>query len=152
MSNSGKLVPTYLLARMNETPETFFKKYIYTQSHDKAIQAVAQGIVDGAAVDSLIWEYANRTNPRFTSKTRIIQKSPPYGIPPFVVRPGLDPAIKKRLRTIFLNAHKDEQGREILKGMMVDKFVVIDDSAYNSIREMNTWIKTQKAAEKTKGK
>jgi len=34
--------------------------------------------------------------------------------------------------------------------MMVDKFVVIDDSAYNSIREMKTWIKTQKAAEKTK--
>ncbi len=149
MSNSGKLVPTYLLARMNETPETFFKKYIYTQSHDKAIQAVAQGIVDGAAVDSLIWEYANRTNPRFTSKTKIIKKSPPYGIPPFVVRPGLDAATKKRLKTVFLNAHKDEHGREILKGMMIDKFVVIDDSAYNSIREMKTWIKTQKAAGKT---
>jgi phosphonate transport system substrate-binding protein len=150
LSNSGKLVPTYLLARMNETPETFFKKFIYTQSHDKAIQAVAQGLVDGAAVDSLIWEYLNRTDPRFTSKTRIIKKSPPYGIPPFVVRPGLDPATKKSLKAIFLNAHKDEQGRKILKGMMVDKFVVIDDSAYNSIREMTAWIKAQKASKKTK--
>ena len=150
LSNSGKLVPTYLLARMNETPETFFKKFIYTQSHDKAIQAVAQGIVDGAAVDSLIWEYLNRTDPQFTSKTRIIKKSPPYGIPPFVVRPGLDPATKKSLKAIFLNAHKDEQGRKILKGMMVDKFVVIDDSAYDSIREMSAWIRAQKTAEKTK--
>ena len=150
MSNTGKLVPTYLLARMNETPETFFKKYIYTQSHDKAIQAVAQGIVDGAAVDSLIWEYAKRTNPKFTSQTKLIKRSPPYGIPPVVVRPGLDPRMKKRLKEIFLNAHKDEQGREILKGMMVDKFVAIDDSAYNSIREMKAWIKTQKTAEKQK--
>ncbi len=150
MSNSGKLVPTYLLARMNETPETFFKKFIYTQSHDKAIQAVAQGLVDGAAVDSLIWEYGNRTNPRFTSKTRIIKKSPPYGIPPFVVRPGLDPATIKGLKAVFLNAHKDEQGREILKGMMVDKFVVLDDTAYDSIREMTAWIKAQKTAGITK--
>ena len=29
-------------------------------------------------------------------------------------------------------------------------FVVIDDSAYNSIREMKAWIKTQKTAEKQK--
>ena len=67
-----------------------------------------------------------------------------------MVRPGLDPAIKRSLKAVFLNAHKDEQGREILKGMMVDKFVVIDDSAYNSIREMTTWIKAQKSAEKPK--
>lgn len=150
LSNTGKLVPTYLLSKMNETPETFFKTYIYTQSHDKAIRAVAERIVDGAAVDSLIWEYANRTDPRFTSKTKVIKKSPPYGIPPVVVRPGLAPGLKKRLRDIFLNAHNDEQGREILKGMMIERFVVIDDRAYDSIREMKEWINAQKASDKSK--
>lgn len=151
MSNSGKLVPTYMLARINETPDTFFKSYIFTHSHDKAIKAVALGIVDGAAVDSLIWEYANRNNPEFTSKTRIIEQSPPYGIPPVVVRPGLDPELKETLKKIFLNAHGDRKGRELLSNMMIDKFISIRDEAYDSIREMKAWIEGRER-EKTQGR
>jgi phosphonate transport system substrate-binding protein len=143
LSNSGKLVPTFMLAKMNETPDTFFQSYIFTKTHDKAIKAVAQGIVDGAAVDSLIWEYLNRTNPEFTSKTKIIKKSPPYGIPPVVVPRAMNPGLKERLRQSFLNAHNNAKGREILKKMMVDKFVVIDDHAYDSIREMKSWVDKQ---------
>ena len=140
LSNSGKLVPDYMLARMGETPDTFFGKYLFTYAHDKSIKAVAQGVVDGAAVDSLIWEYINSTHPEFTSKTRTIMKSPPYGIPPVAVRKGLAPELKKRLRQIFLNAHKDKKATPILKGMMIDKFVLIDDRAYDSIREMKAWV------------
>lgn len=140
LSNTGMLVPTYMLAKMNETHDSFFKSYDFTYAHDKSIKAVAMGVVDGAAVDSLVWEYANLINPEFTSKTRVIEKSPPYGIPPVVVRPGLDPELKEKLRQSFLNIHKDKKGMEILKRMFIDKFVVVDDTAYDSIREMKTWI------------
>jgi len=143
VSNSGALVPKYMLAKMNETPDSFFKKFTYTYTHDKSIQAVAQKVCDGAAVDSLIWEYTNKTNPKFTSKTKIVLKSPPYGIPPVVIHPGIDPELKKKLREILLKMHKDKRGKEILKGMMVDKFVLPDDSEYNSIREMENWTVTQ---------
>ena len=34
LSNSGMLIPAYILARMGETPESFFKSYIFTYSHD----------------------------------------------------------------------------------------------------------------------
>ena len=144
LSNTGKLVPTYMLAKMNETPDSFFGKYGYLGSHDKAIQAVADGVVDGAAVDSLIWEYANRTSPKFTSKTRIILKSPPYGIPPVVVPKHIDPLLKERIRRIFLEAHTDSKGSEILKKMHIERFVTIEDKAYDSIREMKTWLDKQK--------
>jgi len=143
LSNSGKLVPTYMLARMKETPDSFFGKYSYIGSHDKAIKAVAEGVVDGAAVDSLIWEYANKTAPKFTSQTRVILKSPPYGIPPVVVPKGLDPGLKERLRKIFLEAHTDPKGADILRKMHIDRFVMIDDKAYDSIREMKTWLDKQ---------
>ncbi len=145
LSNTGTLVPTYLLAKMGETPEHFFKKSFYSQSHDKSIKAVAQGVADGAAVDSLIWEYAARVNPEFTAKTKIINKSAPYGIPPVVVRPGLDRATKERLRRVFTEAHLDKEGAEILKGMMTEQYLPIADSAYDSIREMKSWIAAQKA-------
>lgn len=140
MSNSGKLVPTYILARKGETPKTYFQKYIYTFAHDKSIKAVAQGIVDGAAVDSLIWEFENKMNPEITGKTKVILKSAPHGIPPVVVRPNLDADVKKKIREVFLNLHEDEEGRAILKGMMIEKFVVVNDSLYDSIRQMKSFI------------
>jgi phosphonate transport system substrate-binding protein len=150
LSNTGKIVPEYMLAKMNETPETFFKKVIYTYAHDKSIKAVAQGVVDGASVDSLVWEYMNRMHPELTVKTKIIEKSPPYAIPPVSVRKGLDPRLKKELRAVFLNAHRDERGKELLDKMMVDKFVLLDDSAYDSVREMKSWISRHKEGGKTR--
>lgn len=150
LSNTGTLVPTYLLARMRETPKSFFKRQVYVGTHDRAIQAVAERVVDGAAVDSLIWEYKNRKKDDFTSLTRIILKSPPYGIPPVVVPNSLDPELKKRIREVFLNAHKDSRGAEILKKMMIEKFVKIDDSKYDSIRQMKRWIERRGKAKDVK--
>lgn len=138
-SNTGKLVPTYMLARMGETPDSFFREYVYTYAHDKSIKEVANKMVDGAAVDSLVWNYLNKTDPEYTSRTSIILKSPPYGIPPVVVRPGLDAATKTTIREIFLGLHKDEKGKEILKGMMIDRFVEGNNASYKSIGDMMIW-------------
>jgi phosphonate transport system substrate-binding protein len=143
ISNSGKLTPTYMLAKMNDTPDSFFEKYVYTYAHDKSIKAVANGIISGAAVDSLIWEYYNKKYPEITSKTKIIIKSPPYGIPPVVVSPGIDPELKNRLRKIFLDLHNDEKSKKILERMMINKFVVVEDNNYYSIREMIALLKQE---------
>ncbi|MCK4795462.1 MAG: phosphate/phosphite/phosphonate ABC transporter substrate-binding protein [Desulfobacteraceae bacterium] len=147
LSNTGKLVPTYMLAKINETPERFFKEVIFSKSHDKSIKAVAQGIVEGAAVDSLVWEYLNATNPEFTSKTRILKKSSPYAIPPVAVPRNLTPDLKDKMKQAFLHAHLDPQGQEILQKMKIDKFVEIADQAYDSVREMKDWIEQRKAGE-----
>ena len=141
LSNTGKLVPTYMLAKMGETPETFFNETIFTTSHDKSIKAVSYRITDGAAVDSLIWEYLNSTNPELTAQTRILERSPPYAIPPVVVPGNLDGDLKSKMKQALLNAHLDPRGREILKKMKIDKFVAIEDNAYDSIRNMQTWLK-----------
>lgn len=143
MSNTGKLAPTYMLAGIGETPESFFSGYIFTYSHDKSIEAVARKLVDGASVDSLIWDYANAANPEFTSKTKIISKSPPFGIPPVVVPTGLAPELKEKLRQVFLNMHLEPKGRTILANVKIDRFITIEDSAYDSIREMKTLLERQ---------
>jgi phosphonate transport system substrate-binding protein len=143
MSNTGKLAPTYMLSKMKEDIDTFFKSYIFTYSHDRSIEMVAHNLVDGAAVDGLIWEYMNIKTPSITAKTRIIKKSEPFGIPPVVVPPGLDPSLEEQLRNLFLNIHTDEKGRKILAKLMIDKFIILDDHKYDSIREMNTWINSK---------
>ena len=140
ISNTGMLYPVYLLAKLNETPDTFFKVNFYTYSHDRSIQAVNEKLVDGAAVDSLVWEYVNTKDPDFTKNTRVIFKSQPFGIPPVVVPADLDPQLKEKLRTILLNAHKDAEGREILDALMIDRFIEIEDHNYQSIRDMELYI------------
>ncbi len=136
-SNTGKLVPTYWLSQMDEKPETFFSKTIYTYSHDNAILAVAKGLVDGAAVDSLIWEYYQRKNPVFTSETRIVRKSEPYGIPPLVASDSLSSELKFRIRQALFDMHRDPNGKKIIGELMIDRFVSPRDEWYDSIRKIN---------------
>lgn len=135
-SNSGRLVPTAMLTRLGQTPEKFFSSTTYTYGHDRSIHAVADNIVDGAAVDSLIWEYLAATQPALTAKTRIIERSEPFGIPPVVTSPHLPPELRKALQQALLTIHEDPHGIKILKGMNIDRFVLIDDSAYDGIRQL----------------
>jgi len=135
MSNTGKRAPTYMLTQMGQDPETFFSKTIFTYSHDNSIMAVAKKIVDGAAVDSLVWDYLDAKKPENTSQTRIIKKSEPYGIPPVVVSKNLDPALKKELKKILLGMHNNNVGKEIMHEIMIDRFVEVNDSLYDSIKK-----------------
>jgi len=135
-SNTGAMVPLYWLAKMGEKPETFFKNVIYTYSHDNSILAVARSLVDGAAVDGMIWEYYNARNPLNTSQTRVIKKSIPFGSPPFVASKYLAPKIKEKARDLLLDMHQDPKGRAILKELMIDRFVFPEDTWYQPVREI----------------
>lgn len=144
-SNTGALVPTYMVAKeFSVKPDQFFSEVMYTRSHDKSVEAVAKKVADGASIDSLIYDYAVKKNPVYTSQTKIIKISPPYGIPPLVVRKETDPALKSRIKNILLNMHTDPEGKAILDGMMVDKFIVPKDSDYNTVRDMADWVAKMK--------
>ncbi|OGR41151.1 MAG: hypothetical protein A2X28_07355 [Elusimicrobia bacterium GWA2_56_46] len=139
-SNTGFIVPKYYITKMGETIDLFFGQYIYTKSHDNSIKAVAEKTADGAAVDNLIWEYLNGTDPQYTSQTRVIEKLGPYGMPPVVVNPGLDAGMKAKIRNILTTMHRDKEGRAILKKLFIDRFAAIKDGDYASVREMQAWI------------
>jgi phosphonate transport system substrate-binding protein len=136
-SNTGKLVPTYWLAEMHERPETFFSRIVYTYSHDNSIMAVARNLVDGATVDSLIWEFYQEKNPVFASKTRIIKKSEPYGIPPLVASKDLPDESKERIRQIMFSMHQDPEGKRILTELMIDRFIPPQEEWYENLKEMH---------------
>jgi phosphonate transport system substrate-binding protein len=37
--------------------------------------------------------------------------------------------------------HEDPKGQKILKGIMIDRFIVPEDAAYDSVRAMQQWLK-----------
>ena len=141
LSNSGMLIPEYTLSKMGETPDSFFKAYIFTYSHDNSIRSVAEKFVDGAAVDSLIWEYLAAKKSEWTAQTKVVYRSEPCAIPPVVVSPNIDGELKEKFRSAFLEMHNDPRGREILEKILIDRFATIDDSAYDSIRRMETFVR-----------
>lgn len=152
-SNTGKLYPTHLLKTMGFTPEKFFKRVMYSYSHNKSVELVAKKVVDGAAVESIVYEYMAKKDSPYAKQTRIIKRSPPYGIPPVVVTKDIDANLKKKIRDALLNMHKTEKGKTILNAMMIDGFVQISDNAYDSIRKMErTVTDDSKAVKKTKDK
>lgn len=135
-SNTGKLYPTYLLKTMGSSPERYFKRYTYSYSHNKSVELVAKRIVDGAAVESLVYEYMVKRRSPYAQQTKVIKRSPPFGMPPVVVTRDIAVELKKRIKKSLLNMSRTEKGRAILSAMMIDGFVVVPDSAYDSIRQM----------------
>jgi phosphonate transport system substrate-binding protein len=135
-SNTGRLVPVYWLSKIGERPETFFREAIYTYSHDNSIEAVAKGMVDGASVDSVVWNYFHEHNPALTSLTRIIKKSDYYGTPPLVASKRFPYEIKKTIQRLLFSLHTRGDGKRILDQLMIDRFVEPQDKWYDSIRLM----------------
>ncbi len=136
MSNSGRVYPTYLVNQLGSRPEEFFARTFYTYSHDDAIRAVASGLADGAAVDSLVYQFAVQRDPTLAERVRVIHTSPPYGIPPAVVSPALRPQLYAELQALLLTLNETPEGQAALTALGVDQFVRIEDSAYDSAREL----------------
>ncbi|MEW6531743.1 MAG: phosphate/phosphite/phosphonate ABC transporter substrate-binding protein [Thermodesulfobacteriota bacterium] len=135
-SNTGRLIPLHWLAGLGEQPDSFFEQTIYTYSHDNSILAVARGLVDAAAVDSLIWEYYARKMPSLTALTRVIKRSEPYGIPPVVASSFVLPDTRDKIRRVLLSMHGDPNGRKILDELLIDRFIEPRDEWYDSIRKL----------------
>ncbi|HBY97997.1 MAG: phosphate/phosphite/phosphonate ABC transporter substrate-binding protein [Ardenticatenaceae bacterium] len=136
MSHTGRVYPTYLVQQLGETPHTFFRRTFFTYSHDTAINAVAAGVADGASVDSLVLEYAFEREPALKERIKVIHRSPPFGIPPVVVPPDLPARQKARLREILLGMDTDPAGQRILTALGIDRFVLVDDRAYDTVRSL----------------
>lgn len=136
ISLSGRMYPTYLVHELGFTSEEFFARTFFTYSHDEAIRAVASGVADGAAVDSLVYEFAIARDPSLADKVRVIHRSPDFGIPPVVVSPFTRPQVKMDLQTLLLEMSNDPAAKDAMASIGVEDFVLIDDSAYDGVREL----------------
>jgi phosphonate transport system substrate-binding protein len=138
LSNTGRLFPTSLVQQLGESPGHFFGRTFYTYSHDDAIRSVADGVANGAAVDSLVYEQMIRREPELGQKTKIIHRSPAFGIPPVVISPHLRPQHAAELQSLLLDMASDPAGQAALDAVGFDRFVPISDGAYDSVRALET--------------
>jgi phosphonate transport system substrate-binding protein len=136
MSHTGRVYPTYLLQQLGEDPDTFFSSSFFTYSHDKAIEAVADGVADGAAVDSLVLDHALVRDPSLQDRVEVIHRSPPFGIPPVVVPVDLPIELRQQLEQALLDLDTNSAGLAILVEIGVDRFVIGNDVDYEGVRAL----------------
>lgn len=130
-----------MLLKKNEKIKSYFGKAIYSGSHDMTIQLVANKMVDAGFIDGHIWDYHDKVRPEFSSKTKVIHKSPDFTIPPVVVQKAIDKALKERITRILLTMHEDARGKEVLKKLRIYKFIEIKDKDYKDVLEMYNRVK-----------
>jgi len=136
LSNTGKLYPSWLLKKSGFAKGHFFSKTVYTYAHDESIQMVNRGIVDGASVHSLIYNYIAAFEPEEVKNIKIIDTSQNFGMPPVVTPVSLSKEKYDLYQSVFLNIDKDSVGRVILKRLKIDRFVNVSDTIYESARKL----------------
>jgi len=123
LSLSGRAWAMNRLQELGKNPDKFFGGVTYTQSHDRSIAGVASGIVDGAAVHSLVYEHILERDPSLASRIRVVERSPPYGLLPIVASTRLDPSERARLKEVLLSLDHDPTAQESLRQLQIERFI-----------------------------
>jgi phosphonate transport system substrate-binding protein len=135
-SNTGYLSPRFEVKRSGSDPATFFKRTFFTWSHRKVIDAVANGVAQGASVDSYVWESLSKVRPDVTAKTRIAWKSELYGFPPIVAHRSVSAADFALLQGVLMDMQNNPEGRALLARLNLDGFIKGSPSLYDGVAEM----------------
>lgn len=121
-SNSGWLVPQAELERGGNDRATFFRKSFFTYAHRRVVDAVAAGVAQGGSVDGYVWDTLQVLHPELTQRTRVANKSPEFGFPPFVTRANLPEAEFRQLQDVLVRMQSEQAGLVLLHKLNLDGF------------------------------
>lgn len=135
-SNSGYVFPRYRLVELGFDPDSYFRRTFFVWSHRHCVEAVAEGLADGAAVDGYVWETLALREPKLTAQTRVVLRSPLFGFPPLVGAPGLSADDRSAVRRVLLAQGQDDVGRRLLEELNLDDFVSEGPALFDTIARM----------------
>ena len=136
LSNSGYLYIRYLLAQQKQRIDEYFSRSFFAHSHPNVVEAVADGLAEGGAVDGYVWEVLAEVLPALTARTRVLQRSPDFGFPPLVAAAHVDAATRERMQRALLAMHESADGRAVLAELRLDRLETGSPALFDSIAEM----------------
>ncbi len=121
-----------LLKKLAEIGEDggFFDRVFCSESHLNSMRMVAGGEVDAAAIDSNVLKIKLKSAPELGERLRVIESWGPFPIQPVVLRSGLHPELKERLRAVLLAINAGPHISPTLAGFGLDRFVPITYEHY----------------------
>ena len=140
LSTSGSIYPKLLLKEKGYDPEAFFSRAIYAGGHDRAVIAVYNGQVDGAAIfgngDVDARDMVNKGDFKdVKEKTKIIAQTAAIPNDTVAVSKDLPTEAVKSIRDSLLEISKSDAGRRAVLAIYgVDGLVPAKDSNFDPIR------------------
>ena len=133
-STSGSLMPRYYLLKAGIDPERDFKSVAFSGAHDATLAFVAAGRAEAGVLNASVMDKLVESHNANAAKVRVLAVTPPYFDYNWTVRPGLDPALTKKLTDAFLalDPSKPEM-KEIMDLQRASKFVPTQNSNYDGI-------------------
>jgi phosphonate transport system substrate-binding protein len=133
-STSGHLMPRYFLQQAGIQPDTDFKAVAFSGAHDATVAFVASGRAEAGVLNASVWDKLNEAANPNAAKVRVLATTPPYYDYNWTVRPGLEPALTKKLTEAFLklDAAKPEM-KEIMDLQRASRFIATRPSNYDGI-------------------
>jgi phosphonate transport system substrate-binding protein len=132
-SHTGCFVVRRHLSELGFPPQRFFGRIAYLGGHDRSVEAVALGQVDGAAVQSLELARLLRRRPELAGGIRELWRSPAEVPPPVVAPRQLPAAERERLRDLLLRLHELPGGAAALATLGYTRFALPDEAGYAAL-------------------
>lgn len=134
LSYSGYLAVRQVLRSSGADPKAFFGNSYFTYSHDKSLRAVAGRFTDGAAIDSLAYDYLKKKHPQLIEQIRILAVLPSAGTGPIVARSDFPD--KEKVKEILLHMHEDRSIAQALNELMIDRFISPQPELYPTVESL----------------
>jgi phosphonate transport system substrate-binding protein len=141
-SNSGHLYTLYSLLTRREPPATFFARSFFTGAHRKVVDAVSVGLAHGGAVDGYVWDTLALRHPGLTGRTRIVERSPEFGFPPFVAGASVSAEDFEAMQSVLMRMRADSDGQALLSRLNLDGFVPGSLALFDGVRAMSQLVDT----------
>jgi ABC-type phosphate/phosphonate transport system substrate-binding protein len=77
-----------------------------------------------------------RDRPEILDEIRVIDAVGPSTIQPLAVSKRFDRDFRESVRSVLVDFHRTEAGRQILEHGLIDRWVPVDAADYDDIREM----------------
>ena len=136
-STSGNLVPRVVFSEVvGEDIDKYFKKTVYTGSHELSTVAVYQGKVDAAFVASHRFDNVVNKGEVKLEDFNVLWSSPPIPQDPFVYRNTLCEDIKANIRETFLGLKDEPSAKAFLDNVKSNTFVPMTSADYDVIRAL----------------
>ena len=133
-STSGSLMPRYFLLQAGIDPEKDFKTVAFSGAHDATVAFVAASRVEAGVLNASVWEKLVESKNPNAAKVRVLATTPTFYDYNWTVRPGLDPAVTKKLTDAFLKLDPaNPVQKEILGLQRASKFIATKSSNYDGI-------------------
>ena len=146
-STSGNLVPRVVFSKViGMDIDNYFKRAVYTGSHELSTVAVHKGKVDAAFVASHRFDNVVNKGEVKLEDFNVIWSSPPIPQDPFVYRKPLCDDIKKNIRETFLGLKDDPTAQAFLNNVKSNTFVPMSSADYDVIRDLKKAKDAKKAA------